>query len=87
MFIQFGHVFMFSAAYPLAGFWALLNNMLELKTDAFKICKLHQRPFNEPTLSIGAWQVNYVSIRICETSFNIEIIKMDGIDGLNSSFM
>ena len=64
MVLQFGYVFMFSAAYPLAAFWALLNNITELKTDAFKLCRLHQRPFTEPASSIGAWQVLIIIICI-----------------------
>ena len=59
MVLQFGYVFMFSAVDPLAAFWALLNNITELRTDAFKLCRLHQRPFNVEAASIGAWQVTH----------------------------
>lgn len=59
MYIQFGYVFLFSAAYPLAAFWALLNNLIEIRSDAFKLCRLHQRPFFESASSIGAWQVRF----------------------------
>ena len=45
MFIQFGYVTLFSSAYPLAGLCALLNNMIEVRSDAFKLCFIHQRPF------------------------------------------
>lgn len=44
MFIQFGYVFLFSAVYPLAGVWAVINNLLEIRADAFKLCKVYQRP-------------------------------------------
>ena len=37
MFIQMGYVILFSAAYPLAAFWALLNNVLEIRVDGFKL--------------------------------------------------
>ena len=47
MFIQFGYVTLFSSAYPLAGLCALLNNMIEIRSDAFKLCFIHQRPFPE----------------------------------------
>ena len=47
MFIQFGYVTLFSSAYPLAGLCALLNNMIEVRSDAFKLCFIHQRPFPE----------------------------------------
>ena len=47
MFIQFGYVTLFSSAYPLAGLCALLNNLIEVRSDAFKLCFIHQRPFPE----------------------------------------
>ena len=47
MFIQFGYVTLFSSAYPLAGLCALLNNLIEVRSDAFKLCFIHQRPFAE----------------------------------------
>ena len=57
LFLQFGYTFLFSSAYPMAAFWALLNNVIEMRTDAFKMCRIYQRPFAEPANSIGAWQV------------------------------
>ena len=32
--LQFGHVFLFSSVYPLAGFFALINNIFEIKASA-----------------------------------------------------
>lgn len=56
MFLQFGYVFLFSSVYPMAAFWAVLNNVLELKTDAFKLCRVFQRPKVKRVGSIGVWQ-------------------------------
>ena len=56
MFIQFGYVTLFSSAYPLAGLCALLNNLIEIRSDAFKLCYIHQRPFPQRVESIGSWQ-------------------------------
>ncbi|ROT73584.1 Anoctamin-10 [Penaeus vannamei] len=56
MFLQFGYVFLFSSVYPMAAFWAVLNNILELKTDAFKLCRIYQRPRVKKVGSIGVWQ-------------------------------
>ncbi|XP_069157510.1 anoctamin-10 isoform X2 [Procambarus clarkii] len=56
MFLQFGYVFLFSSVYPMAAFWAVLNNILELKTDAFKLCRVLQRPRVKKVGSIGVWQ-------------------------------
>lgn len=58
MFIQFGYVVLFSSVYPVAAFWAVVNNILEIRADAFKLCLLYQRPMNKRVKDIGAWQVN-----------------------------
>ncbi len=39
LWLQFGHVFLFSSVYPLAAFFALANNLIELRVDAYKLCK------------------------------------------------
>ena len=56
MFIQFGYVTLFSSAYPLAALCALLNNLCEIRGDAFKLCFVHQRPFGQRVADIGTWQ-------------------------------
>lgn len=56
MFIQFGYVLLFSPAFPLAAFCALINNLLEIRVDAFKLCNAVQRPFGRQVKDIGAWQ-------------------------------
>ena len=57
LFLQFGYVYLFSSAFPLAALWALLNNITEIRSDAFKMCRIFQRPFAESASSTGAWQV------------------------------
>jgi len=76
MYIQFGYVFLFSAAYPLAAFWALLNNMIEIRSDAFKLCRLHQRPFFESASSIGAWQAAFEVMGVVAVITNCSLIAM-----------
>lgn len=56
MFIQFGYVLLFSPAFPLAAFCALINNLFEIRVDAFKLCNAVQRPFGRQVKDIGAWQ-------------------------------
>jgi len=56
MAIQFGYVSMFVAAFPLAPLCALANNMLEIRTDAYKRLLGMQRPApSERAEDIGAW--------------------------------
>lgn len=57
MFIQFGYVVLFSSAFPLAALCALLNNVIEIRSDAFKLCTNLRRPFGEKVENIGTWQV------------------------------
>ncbi|XP_066504262.1 anoctamin-8 [Hoplias malabaricus] len=56
MFIQFGYVVLFSSAFPLAAMCALINNIIEIRSDAFKLCTGLQRPFGLRVASIGQWQ-------------------------------
>lgn len=58
MFIQFGYVVLFSSAFPLAAMCALINNIIEIRSDAFKLCTGLQRPFGMRVESIGQWQVS-----------------------------
>ncbi|RLN57207.1 hypothetical protein BBJ29_006274 [Phytophthora kernoviae] len=55
MLVQFGYVSFFSLAFPLAPLLALLNNLFELRTDAFKLCHAKQRPLAHKASGIGVW--------------------------------
>ncbi|KAL2093683.1 hypothetical protein ACEWY4_010995 [Coilia grayii] len=57
--VQFGYLSLFSCVYPLTAFFLLLNNVTELRTDAYKICKLFRRPFAPPSASMGVWQTAF----------------------------
>ncbi|KAG8594946.1 hypothetical protein GDO81_001373 [Engystomops pustulosus] len=57
MFVQFGYVVLFSSAFPLAAVCALVNNIIEIRSDAFKLCSGLQRPFGRRVDGIGQWQV------------------------------
>lgn len=37
LYVQFGYVVLFSSVAPLAAFWAFLNNIIEIRVDAFKV--------------------------------------------------
>jgi anoctamin-10 len=56
--------------YPIAAFWAVTNNILEIRADAFKLCRLYQRPMAKRVKDTGAWQV----ITNCfKSSYNLAI--------------
>ena len=57
MVMQYGLTVFFAPAFPLAALFALINNMVEIRSDAFKMCYLYQRPFGQRASTIGSWQV------------------------------
>ncbi|KAG7088094.1 hypothetical protein E1B28_012120 [Marasmius oreades] len=55
MVIQFGYVALWSTIWPLAPVMALVNNVVEMRSDAFKITVHARRPVPVRTDSIGVW--------------------------------
>lgn len=55
MVLQYGFVTIFVAAFPLAPFFALLNNIFETRFDAKKLLAFHRRPVTERVRNIGVW--------------------------------
>ncbi|KAK7420858.1 hypothetical protein QQZ08_010187 [Neonectria magnoliae] len=55
MVMQFGYVSLFSVAWPLAACCFLVNNWIELRSDALKIAISSRRPIPWRTDSIGPW--------------------------------
>lgn len=55
--VQFGYLGLFSCVYPLTAVLLLINNLTEIRSDAYKICKLFRKPFSTPVASMGVWQV------------------------------
>ena len=55
MILQFGFITLFVAAFPLAPFFALLNNWFEIRLDAHKLVCHTRRPMPERANNIGVW--------------------------------
>ncbi|XP_039313689.1 anoctamin-4 isoform X4 [Solenopsis invicta] len=67
MILQYGFVTLFVAAFPLAPLFALLNNIAEIRLDAYKMVSEARRPLAERVEDIGAWfgilrGVTYVAV-------------------------
>lgn len=67
MVVQYGFVTMFVAAFPLAPIFALLNNIVEIRVDAFKFITQMRRPLPDRAEDIGAWFgilriITYISV-------------------------
>ncbi|KAH1011948.1 hypothetical protein HUJ04_001214 [Dendroctonus ponderosae] len=55
MILQYGFVTLFVAAFPLAPLCALINNVAEIRLDAYKMVTQARRPLAERVEDIGAW--------------------------------
>jgi len=55
MVIQYGYITLFAAAFPVAPLLALANNIIEIRTDAFKLCSAYTRPHYKGAQNIGTW--------------------------------
>ncbi|OZJ06191.1 hypothetical protein BZG36_01009 [Bifiguratus adelaidae] len=62
MVIQFGHVSCFSTVWPLAPLCAFINDWIELRGDAVKICRYTRRPVPERAEDIGPWMENITAL-------------------------
>ncbi|KAH0471392.1 MAG: uncharacterized protein KVP18_004565, partial [Porospora cf. gigantea A] len=56
MMSQFGFLSLFSLVYPLLPLLAFGISMVEIRSDAFKLCSVHRRPFPGEASDIGAWE-------------------------------
>ncbi|CAF1416043.1 unnamed protein product [Adineta steineri] len=65
--IQFGFVTLFAVAFPLAPLFALANNIVELRLDAWKLLTRYKRPIPFKAADIGIWSdifsaVSYLAV-------------------------
>ncbi|CAH1254178.1 ANO8 [Branchiostoma lanceolatum] len=77
MFIQFGYVVLFSPAFPCAAMCALMNNIIEIRSDAFKLCT-SQRPFGQRVENIGMWQDVMELMGMLAVIVNCALLVMSG---------
>jgi hypothetical protein len=53
--IQFGYLVLFAPAFPLAPFFAFLNNVVEIRTGGYRLAVAYQRPVSKARSGIGSW--------------------------------
>ncbi|CAB1446163.1 unnamed protein product [Pleuronectes platessa] len=75
-FLLFGYVSLFSCVYPLAAVLVVLNNITEVYSDAFKMCRVFKRPFSEPAANIGVWQLAFEAMSVIAVVTNFALIGM-----------
>lgn len=53
---QMGFILLFGAVFPLAPLIALINNIVLIRLNAFKLCHTRQRPIAQRASGIGVWE-------------------------------
>uniref|UniRef100_A0A8C6R131 Anoctamin n=1 Tax=Nannospalax galili TaxID=1026970 RepID=A0A8C6R131_NANGA len=72
--IQFGFVTLFVASFPLAPLFALINNIVEIRVDAWKLTTQYRRPVAAKAHSIGVWQDILYGMAILSVATNAFIV-------------
>ena len=81
MILQYGFVTIFVAAFPLAPFFALLNNVFEMRLDAKKLLIMYRRPVGQRVIDIGVWY------RILDSISKLAVITNAFIIAFTSNFI
>lgn len=71
IYIQFGYVTLFSSVVPMAALIALVNNVIEIRLDIFKLQKVYKRPFAERAKDIGSWQLAFEAMALVSIISNL----------------
>ncbi|XP_051548088.1 anoctamin-10-like isoform X2 [Myxocyprinus asiaticus] len=74
--VQFGYLSLFSCVYPLTAPLLLLNNLTEIRTDAYKLCKLFNKPFSAPVVNMGVWQPAFEVLSIISVMSNCWLLHL-----------
>lgn len=69
--MQFGLVTFFVTAFPLAPLCALINNIIELRLDAFKFTNRYRRPVPRKASGIGAYNGLLLGLTYLSTAVNV----------------
>jgi len=55
MVIEFGYITLFASAFPLASLLSVLCNLIEIKSDLFKLTRIYKRPVAARAATLGSW--------------------------------
>jgi hypothetical protein len=72
--LQYGFLTLFVAAFPLAPLFALLNNLVEIRLDAYKFIVQHRRPIPKRIASLGAWFKILQSLTFLAVVSNVSVL-------------
>lgn len=71
--IQFGFITLFVASFPLAPLLALINNVIEIRVDAWKLTTQFRRPMAAKAHSIGAWEEILNGMAVLSVVTNVSV--------------
>lgn len=74
--IQFGFITLFVASFPLAPLLALMNNILEIRVDSWKLTTQYRRPVAAKAHSIGVWQEILNGMAILSVVTNVSTLTV-----------
>jgi len=78
MTFQFGYATLFSAAFPLAPLFALVNNFIEIRIDGWKLLQCSRRPEPSGAEDIGTWYGILELIAVASVATNGLLIFFTG---------
>lgn len=86
--ISFGYIALFACSLPIAATAAFVANWIEVKTDAFKLMYIFQRPVPRGAEDIGLWQDIFTIIVAvsCTTNAALTVFTMDVFDDKSDMF-
>lgn len=78
MVIQFGFLVLFGVAFPLSAVISFVNNIIEVRTDGYKILKVSQRVNADKAADIGAWYTILRMLTVVGVLTNAGILVFTG---------
>jgi len=76
MVLEFGYITLFASAFPLAGALSICCNILEMKSDFFKLVWVYQRPWASRSADLGTWGIVLKVIVIMAVLSNAMLLAM-----------
>lgn len=76
LYIQYGYVVLFASVAPLIALAVLLNNIIEIRLDAFKLCKFYKRPMAKRAKNIGVWLLAFETMLVMSIITNCGLLYL-----------
>ena len=72
--IQFGFITMFSISFPLGPLFSYINNLVEIRIDAFKVLTQYKRSLPKKAENIGYWLPILETVSILSIIINVLLL-------------